>query len=48
MEVQYAGQMIEGSPFYVDVFDLAMIRVDRFKQGGIGETASFDSKYTYQ
>nr|XP_034327979.1 filamin-A isoform X5 [Crassostrea gigas] len=46
VEVQYAGRMIEGSPFYVDVFDLAMIRVDRFKQGGIGETASFDIDFS--
>lgn len=46
VEVQYAGRMIDGSPFYVDVFDLAMIRVDRFKQGGIGETASFDIDFS--
>ncbi|XP_052706918.1 filamin-C-like isoform X4 [Crassostrea angulata] len=46
VEVQYAGRMIEGSPFYVDVFDLAMIRVDHFKQGGIGETASFDIDFS--
>lgn len=44
MEVQYAGRQIDGSPFYVDVFDLAMIRVEHFKQGGVGETASFDSE----
>ncbi|XP_061194597.1 filamin-C-like isoform X3 [Saccostrea echinata] len=46
VEVQYAGRQIDGSPFYVDVFDLAMIRVEHFKQGGIGQTASFDIDFS--
>ncbi|XP_056004558.1 filamin-A-like isoform X3 [Ostrea edulis] len=46
VEVQYAGRQIDGSPFYVDVFDLAMIRVEHFKQGGVGETASFDIDFS--
>lgn len=45
VEVQYAGRQIDGSPFYVDVFDLALIRVEHFKQGGVDQRASFDSKF---
>ena len=46
VEVQYGGRQIDGSPFYVDVFDLATIRIQNFQNGGVGETASFECKYT--
>ncbi|KAK3094677.1 hypothetical protein FSP39_004809 [Pinctada imbricata] len=42
VEVQYAGRAVDGSPFYVDVFDLATIRIQNFRQSGIGEPASFE------
>ncbi|XP_078312685.1 filamin-C-like isoform X3 [Crassostrea virginica] len=46
VEVQYAGRQIDGSPFYVDVFDLALIRVEHFKQGGVDQRASFDIDFS--
>ncbi|XP_033731254.1 filamin-C-like isoform X1 [Pecten maximus] len=42
VEVQFAGRQIDGSPFFVDVFDLLSIRVNNFQQGGVGEDASFN------
>ncbi|XP_021372144.1 filamin-B-like isoform X3 [Mizuhopecten yessoensis] len=42
VEVQFSGRQVDGSPFYVDVFDLLSIRVNNFQQGGIGEQASFN------
>lgn len=42
VEIYFGGQPIEGSPYYVDVFDVASIRVSRFNQRGVGEPASFD------
>ncbi|XP_069103438.1 filamin-B-like isoform X5 [Argopecten irradians] len=42
VEVQFAGRQIEGSPFFVDVFDLLSIRVNNFQQGDVGEQASFN------
>lgn len=47
VEVQFAGRQIDGSPFYVDVFDLLSIRVTNFQQGGIGEQASFTGGYIH-
>lgn len=44
VEVVFGGRQIDGSPFYVDVFDLLSIRVDNFRQSGLGEPAGFDSK----
>ena len=36
-----AGSQIEGSPFYVDVFDLNSIRIDNFRHGIVGDPARF-------
>lgn len=44
VEIYFGGQPIQGSPFYVDVFDIASIRVSRFSQRGVGEPASFDGR----
>ena len=41
VEIQVAGSQIEGSPFYVDVFDLNSIRLDNFRHGIVGEPAGF-------
>lgn len=45
MEIQVAGSQIEGSPFYVDVFDLNSIRIDNFRHGIVGEDAGFSGEF---
>ena len=41
MEVQFGRVQVDGSPFYVDVFDLSTIRVDNFRHGSVGDEAGF-------
>lgn len=41
IDVQFAGVQVDGSPFYVDVFDLSTIRVDNFRHGTVGDEAGF-------
>lgn len=45
MDVQFAGRQIEGSPYYVDVFDLSTIRIDNFRHGTVGDEAGFSGKW---
>lgn len=47
VEIYFAGQQIEGSPYYVDVFDIASIHVSRFNQRGVGQPASFDVDFSH-
>ena len=44
IDVQIGGSQVDGSPFYVDVFDLSTIRVDNFKHGEVGAHAGFSGK----
>ncbi|XP_052216529.1 filamin-B-like isoform X2 [Dreissena polymorpha] len=46
INIQYGGMQIPGSPFYVDVFDLASIRVDNFRQGTVGDEAGFSVDFS--
>ena len=46
VEIYFGGQQIVGSPYYVDVFDIASICVSRFNQRGVGEPASFDVDFS--
>ncbi|KAL4220761.1 hypothetical protein ACF0H5_021155 [Mactra antiquata] len=41
VDVQFGGRQVDGSPFYVDVFDLSTIRVDNFRNGLVGDEAGF-------
>ena len=41
IDVQFAGVQVDGSPFYVDVFDLSTIRIDNFRHGTVGDEAGF-------
>ncbi|XP_046560616.1 filamin-C-like isoform X2 [Haliotis rubra] len=42
VDVLFAGQQIQGSPFFINVFDINKIRVDNFYNGGLEETAGFN------
>lgn len=46
VDVQFGGSQIDGSPFFVDVFDLATIRVDNFRNGIVGEDAGFSVDFS--
>lgn len=48
IDIQVAGSQLEGSPFYVDVFDLNSIRIDNFRHGIVGEPARFSGNYNLQ
>ncbi|ESO98829.1 hypothetical protein LOTGIDRAFT_231195 [Lottia gigantea] len=41
VDVSFAGQQIQGSPFYIEVFDIARVRVDNFYNGNVNEPAGF-------
>lgn len=45
VDVQFGGRQVDGSPFYVDVFDLSTIRVDNYRHGSVGDEAGFCGKY---
>ena len=45
VDIQVAGNQIEGSPFYIDVFDLSSIRIET-RKGIVGETVGFSGKIT--
>ncbi len=45
VEILYAGQAIMGSPFYVEIYDPNKIRVEGIKNGFVGESIGFDSKW---
>ncbi|KAK3589648.1 hypothetical protein CHS0354_015146 [Potamilus streckersoni] len=46
VDVQYNGRQVEGSPYYVNVFDLKMIRVDNFRHGLVGDVAGFSVDFS--
>ena len=46
VDVSFAGQQIQGSPFYIEVFDINKIRVDHFYSGSVGDPAGFSGKYS--
>ena len=45
IEVTYAGRPINGSPFYVDVYDPSKVTVDNLRDCEVNSEASFDGKY---
>ncbi|XP_052782579.1 filamin-B-like isoform X2 [Mya arenaria] len=46
VDVQCGGVQVNGSPFYVDVFDLSTIRVDNFRHGAVGDEAGFSVDFS--
>ncbi|XP_060571832.1 filamin-A-like isoform X3 [Ruditapes philippinarum] len=46
IDVQFSGVQIDGSPFYVDVFDLSTIRIDNFRHGTVGDEAGFSVDFS--
>ncbi|KAL3847646.1 hypothetical protein ACJMK2_018548, partial [Sinanodonta woodiana] len=46
VDIQYNGRQVEGSPYYVNVFDLKMIRVDNFRHGVVGDIAGFSVDFS--
>uniref|UniRef100_A0A2C9JF63 Calponin-homology (CH) domain-containing protein n=1 Tax=Biomphalaria glabrata TaxID=6526 RepID=A0A2C9JF63_BIOGL len=47
VDVMYGGQQIQGSPFYIDVFDIHKIRVNNFFHGDVNEKAGFKLDCTH-
>ncbi|XP_012945870.1 filamin-B, partial [Aplysia californica] len=41
VDVMFGGQQVQGSPFYIDVFDIHKIRVNNFYHGNVNEKAGF-------
>jgi len=41
VDVTFGGQQVQGSPFYIDVFDIHKIRVNNFYHGDVNDKAGF-------
>lgn len=46
VEVHYNGQLIMGSPFFVEIYDPNKIRIEGHKMGVVGQPIEFDSELT--
>ena len=45
VEIMYAGQVIKGSPFFVEIYDPNKIHVEGAQSGTVGQPLSFEGRY---